>query len=194
MLRLMTLLSILYLLPSLAFAHADASGLSGGFASGFMHPILGWDHVAAMVAVGLWGVFLGRPAIWVLPIAFPLIMAVGGVLGLAGVAIPSVETGIAASALVLGLLVLLGVRLPLVVAIVIVSFFAIFHGHAHGTELPDSANPLAYSLGFIIATGLLHLAGILFGELKRWPWGDMAVRSGGAVIALAGIGFLTGML
>lgn len=177
-----------------AFAHADAAGVTGGFVSGFTHPLFGWDHVAAMVAVGLWGVFLGRPAIWILPVVFPLVMAIGGVLGLLNVPVPAIETGIAASSIVLGLLIALAIKAPLWVAAVIVGAFAIFHGHAHGTELPGSANPLAYSVGFVISTGLLHLAGIAFGELARLPYGKIAVRVGGGLIALAGVGFLTGTL
>jgi urease accessory protein len=189
-----TALLLVVITTTVAFAHSDAAGMSGGFTSGFTHPLFGWDHVAAMVAVGLWGAFLGRPAIWILPVVFPLVMAFGGALGVAGVPLPAVETGIAASALVLGLMVVLAVRPPLWVAAVLVGAFAIFHGHAHGTELPEAASPLTYSLGFVIATGLLHLTGIAFGELSRWPWGSTAVRAGGAVIALAGVGFLTGML
>ncbi|WP_078117937.1 HupE/UreJ family protein [Thiosocius teredinicola] len=176
-----------------AVAH-EGAGVVGGFASGFMHPILGWDHVAAMVAVGLWGAFLGRPAIWVLPVVFPLVMAFGGVLGVAGIDLPAVETGIATSAIVLGVMVALAARPPLWVAAIVVGVFAIFHGHAHGTELPDAANPLAFSLGFVIATGLLHLSGIAFGLLAHWPAGRMAVRAGGGAIALAGVGFLTGVV
>ena len=176
-----------------AAAHTGSDGL-GGFASGFMHPILGWDHVIAMVAVGLWGAFLGKPAIWVLPIVFPLVMAFGGALGVAGVPIPSVETGIALSAIVLGGMVAFAARPPLWVAAVIVGAFAIFHGHAHGTELPESANPLAYSVGFVVATGLLHLAGIAFGLVVRWPAGKVAVRASGAAIATAGVAFLTGLV
>lgn len=172
----------------------ETTGLAGGFYSGFLHPILGWDHVIAMVAVGLWGAFLGNPAIWILPVVFPLVMAFGGALGVAGVPIPAVETGIASSAVVLGLMVALAVRPPLWVAAVIVGAFAIFHGHAHGTELPEAANPLAYSLGFVLATGMLHVGGIAFGLLVRWPAGRWAVRAGGAVIALAGVGFLTGVV
>ena len=121
-----------------AFAH-EGAGLAGGFASGFMHPILGWDHVAAMVAVGLWGAFLGRPAIFVLPIVFPMVMAIGGALGVAGVPIPAVETGIAASAVVLGAMVAIAARPSIWVAAVIVGAFAVFHGHAHGTELPHES-------------------------------------------------------
>jgi len=183
------LLCLLSLSP--AFAHSDAASLQGGFMSGFMHPISGLDHVIAMVAVGLWGAFLGKPAIWLLPVVFPLVMAFGGALGVAGVPIPYIETGIALSGVVLGLVVLFAVRPPIWVAAIIVGAFAIFHGHAHGTELPNAASPLVYSIGFVIGTGLLHLAGIAIGELKRLPWGDMVVRGGGAVIALLGVGFLT---
>lgn len=182
---------LLILFTGSASAHTG-SGLGDGFISGFMHPILGWDHVVAMVAVGLWGAFLGRTAIWVLPVVFPLVMAFGGALGVMGVPIPAVETGIAASAVVLGAMVAFAVRPPIWVAAVVVGAFAIFHGHAHGTELPDAASPLTYSLGFVIATGLLHVGGIAFGLLVRWPAGKVAVQAGGGLIALAGVGFLTG--
>jgi len=184
-----TPLLVLVLMSSTVSAH-EGGGIVGGFASGFLHPLLGWDHVAAMVAVGLWGAFLGSPAIWILPVVFPLVMAFGGALGVLGIPIPAVETGIAASAVVLGLMVAVAARPPLWVAALIVGVFAVFHGHAHGTELPDAANPLAYSLGFVLATGLLHLAGIAFGLLVRWPAGRVAVRAGGGLIALAGVGFL----
>ncbi|MEJ2308343.1 MAG: HupE/UreJ family protein [Gammaproteobacteria bacterium] len=175
-----------------AFAHTS-EGLAGGFVSGLMHPVLGPDHVIAMVAVGLWGAFLGKPAIWLLPIVFPMVMAFGGALGVAGVPIPAVETGIAVSAIVLGAMVAFAVRPPIWIAAVIVGAFAIFHGHAHGTELPNAANALAYSLGFVIATGLLHLCGIAFGALAHWPAGSLAVRAGGGLIALGGFAFLFGL-
>lgn len=182
----------------LAFAGAasahEGAGVTGGFMSGFMHPILGWDHVVAMVAVGLWGAFLGRPAIGILPVVFPLVMALGGALGVMGVPLPAVETGIAASALVLGALVAFAARPPIWIAAVFVGAFAIFHGHAHGTELPDAAHPLAFSIGFVIATGMLHLLGIAFGLLVRWPAGKIAVQAGGGIIALVGVGFLTGVV
>lgn len=176
-----------------AFAH-EQGDIAGGFTSGFLHPLGGGDHVVAMVAVGLWGAFLGLPALWLLPIVFPLVMAFGGALGVAGVALPAVEVGIALSAIVLGGVVAFAVRAPIAVAAVIVGVFAIFHGHAHGTELPHAAAPLAYSLGFVVATGLLHLVGIGFGLAVRWPAGRVAVRAGGAVIAVAGVVFLTGAL
>ena len=155
-----------------------------------MHPVSGPDHVLAMVAVGLWGAVLGAPAIWVLPVAFPLVMAVGGVLGLLGVPLPGVEVGIAISAVVLGAMVLAEARPPLALAAVVVAFFAIFHGHAHGTELPAGTSALLYSLGFVVATGLLHAAGIALGALHRWPAGRLLVRAAGGGVGLAGLFFL----
>jgi urease accessory protein len=190
--RLLIILVGLFL-ASPAMAH-QAAGLVGGFSSGLMHPVLGLDHVIAMVAVGLWGAFLGRPAIWILPIVFPMVMAFGGAMGVIGIPIPSVETGIAVSAIVLGAMVALALRPPIWVAAVIVGAFAIFHGHAHGTELPDAASPLAFSLGFVIATGFLHLCGIAFGILVRWPAGQVAVRAGGGLIAAGGVAFLSGVV
>lgn len=177
------------LAPALVLAHTG-EGAVGGFISGLMHPVFGPDHVIAMVAVGLWGAFLGMPALWILPVVFPMVMAMGGVLGIYGVPIPAVEIGIATSAIVLGGSVALAARPPLWVAAIVVGIFAIFHGHAHGAELPDAANPLAYSMGFVLSTGLLHLSGIAFGLLVRWPAGRIAVRSGGLLISLLGCLFL----
>jgi urease accessory protein len=173
---------------STALAHTGS--VSGGFAGGLSHPLFGPDHVAAMVAVGLWGAFLGAPAIYILPVVFPLVMALGGVLGILGVPLPGVEIGIAVSAAVLGMVVALAARPPLWVAGLIVGAFAVVHGHAHGTELPPGADALAYSAGFVIGTGCLHLCGIAFGLLARWPVGRVAVRTAGGVIAIAGLMFL----
>ena len=182
-----------FFLPEMALAHTG-EGVAGGLMSGFLHPIAGPDHVTAMVAVGILGAFLGRPAIWVLPVVFPLVMAFGGILGLVGVPIPYIEVGIAASSIVLGLMILFALKPPLWIAAIIVAAFAIFHGHAHGTELPNAANALAYSVGFVVSTGLLHLAGIGIGELIRWPAGQIIARAIGGLIAIAGVGFLTGWL
>jgi urease accessory protein len=168
----------------------DASAIGVGFTAGFAHPFGGLDHVVAMVAVGLWGAFLGQPAVWLLPVVFPLVMAFGGALGVAGVPIPSVEIGIALSAVVLGLMVAGAQRPPLWIAALIVGAFAIFHGHAHGTELPRQVSALDYSAGFVIATGLLHLAGIALSLLKTWPLGEWMVRAGGVAITVAGLVFL----
>ena len=173
-------------------AHSG-EGYGGGFVAGFTHPILGWDHVAAMVAVGLWGAFLGPPAIWVLPVVFPLVMALGAVAGILGLPVPGVETGIALSAVVLGLMIVFALKPAIWVAAVIVGAFAVFHGYAHGTELPATVNAFAYAVGFVISTGLLHLIGIAFGLLVKWPAGRVAVRGAGGLISLAGVAFLTGM-
>jgi urease accessory protein len=179
------------LAPEAALAHTG-EGVVGGFLSGFTHPIFGFDHVVAMVAVGLWGAFLGQPAIWLLPVVFPVVMAFGGLAGVLGVPIPGVEAGIALSALALGAMVALALRPPLWIAAILVGVFAIFHGHAHGTELPEAVSPLAYGVGFVIATGLLHLSGIALGLLARWPAGLRAVRVGGGLIACVGLFFLVG--
>ena len=189
-------LRILAALP-LALVAAQASahtgeGINSGFASGFWHPILGWDHVVAMVAVGMWGAFLGSPTIWVLPVVFPLVMAFGAALGIIGVPLPMVETGIALSGVVLGLLVAFAVRAPIWVAAVIVALFAIFHGHAHGAELPEAFGAYGYSVGFVVGTGLLHLAGIGIGFLTRTKAGTMVVRAAGGAVALVGAAFLFG--
>jgi urease accessory protein len=172
-----------------ALAHSE-NGVAIDFWGGFTHPIFGLDHVIAMVAVGLWGAFLGMPAIWLLPVVFPLVMAVGGALGVAGVPLPGVETGIALSAIALGMMVALAARPPLWVAALLVGAFAIFHGHAHGAELPIGADAVAFSMGFVMATGMLHLAGIAFGGLSHWPAGRIAVRAAGGVIALIGFAYL----
>ena len=187
------LLLLLLVLPSTASAHSESGGI-GGFISGFKHPLTGLDHVVAMVGVGLWGAFLGGRAMWTLPVVFPMVMAFGGAAGVLGIPLPGVETGIALSGIVLGLMVCLAAKPPLWVAAAIVGIFAIFHGHAHGTELPSAANPMTYAVGFVISTGLLHLAGIAFGLLVKWPWGRFAVRTGGVVIALVGFGFLFNLI
>ncbi|HHI77134.1 MAG TPA: HupE/UreJ family protein [Gammaproteobacteria bacterium] len=186
--------ALLLLAWQAAEAHVGGNSLAGGFSAGLMHPVLGLDHVVAMVAVGLWGAFLGQPAIWVLPVVFPLVMTVGGVLGILGVPLPATETGIALSAIVLGLMVAFAVRPPLALAALMVGFFAIFHGYAHGAELPASASPLTFSLGFVVSTGLLHLAGIALGLLTRWHAGRRLVQAGGGVIAAIGVAFLVGVL
>lgn len=187
------IISITTLLGASASAHTG-DGVAGGFFSGFLHPVLGWDHVAAMVAVGLWGAFLRAPAIWILPVVFPLVMALGGAAGVIGVPLAGVEAGIAISSIVLGGMVAFAVRPPLWIAAILVAAFAIFHGYAHGTELPAAANAGSFATGFVLATGILHLLGIGFGFLTDIRGGALVVRGAGAIIALAGIGFLTGIL
>jgi urease accessory protein len=188
-LQLVALLFLVLCYAQAAEAHVN-KGEGVSFLSGFKHPISGLDHVVAMIAVGLWGAQLGAPAIWILPVAFPLVMAFGGMLGLLGVPMPGTEFGIAASAIMLGAAVMLKVRPPLAVAALLVGFFAIFHGYAHGSELPPGENGLLYSLGFVIATGCLHAVGITIGLVNRGTWGQRAVRFAGAAIALTGVVFL----
>ena len=172
-----------------ALAH-QRGGEAAGFLAGLAHPVSGWDHILAMIAVGLWGAQLGPPAVWLLPVTFPMVMALGGTLGLLGVKIPGIEIGIALSAIGLGAAVLFEARPKLALAAALVGFFAIFHGHAHGTELPPGANGLLYSIGFVIATGTLHATGIGIGLVHRWPAGKVALRAAGAVVTLAGVFFL----
>jgi urease accessory protein len=174
-----------------ALAHIVDGSAADGFLGGFAHPLFGLDHVVAMIAVGLWGAFLGPPAIWLLPIAFPLVMAFGGAIAILGVPVPGVEIGIAISAIVLGGMIALAARPPLIGAALIVAAFAIFHGHAHGAELPPGTDAVAFSVGFVMATGLLHLTGIAFGLLTRWPAGRIGVRVAGLAIALVGAVFLS---
>lgn len=172
-----------------AVAHSG-TGLAGGFTSGFRHPLTGFDHLLAMVSVGLWGAFLGRPLISVLPIVFPAVMVCGAMLGMFGVPLPSVEIGIALSVMVLGGCIALSVNAPVWLASLIVATFAIFHGYAHGNELPSAADPTGYSVGFVLATGSLHVSGIGIGLLNDWPGGLAVTRSLGGLIGVVGAWFL----
>jgi urease accessory protein len=183
------LLAAFLLLTQTAHAHIE-HGEAGGFASGFHHPWSGADHIIAMIAVGLWGAQLGAPAIWLLPVVFPMVMAMGGFMGLVGIPLPGVEIGIALSALLLGAMVCGEIRPKLIVAAILVGAFGLFHGHAHGTELPPGQNGLLYSLGFVIATGTLHAVGITLGFVHRWPAGKLAIRVAGAAISVLGAVFL----
>jgi urease accessory protein len=176
-------------IPLAAHAHTEG-GSAAGLLSGLQHPVSGWDHILAMIAVGLWGAQLGKPAIWVLPVAFPMVMAFGGMMGLLGIPVPAVEIGIALSAIVLGGMVLLEAKPPIGVATAIVGIFAIFHGHAHGTELPDGSSGLLYSIGFVAATGTLHGIGIAIGIVHKWKQGQVFLRVCGTFVALGGGWFL----
>jgi urease accessory protein len=171
-------------MPSVAWAHAGAGAVSS-FWSGVSHPFSGLDHLLAMVAVGIWAVQGGGRRIWAMPVAFVLLMLVGGLAGLAGLPLPQVEYGISASLLLLGLLIFSACRLDVLVSAVIVGFFAIFHGHAHGAEIPLASGVLTYSAGFALATAMLHCLGIAGTLLVR---GQLA-RLAGIIIALSGVYF-----
>jgi urease accessory protein len=165
------------------------TGLAGGFVSGFKHPLTGLDHLLAMISVGLWGAFLGRPLIHALPVIFPAVMVGGAVLGMLNVAMPPVEVGIALSVLMLGGCIAFSVKAPIWAASLIVATFAVFHGYAHGKELPSAADPIGYSVGFVLATGLLHVLGIGLGFLKDRTGGVIAIRGLGALIGASGVWF-----
>ncbi|WP_249138263.1 HupE/UreJ family protein [Phenylobacterium montanum] len=178
---------------SLAASPAEAhtgTGLAGGFVSGFLHPLSGLDHLLAMVSVGLWGAILGRPLLVALPVIFPAMMAAGAALGMLNTPMPPVELGIAVSVLVLGAVIAFGARAPVWLACILVGGFALFHGYAHGRELPSAADPVGYSTGFVLCTGLLHVAGIGLGALNDRRDGAIMVRGLGGGIALAGMVFL----
>jgi urease accessory protein len=184
------LLFVLVLLfPAHAFAHVER-GKATGFITGLQHPWSGLDHVLAMIAVGLWGAQLGNPAMWLLPVTFPMVMSLGAMMGLLGIPLPGIEIGIALSAILLGVMVVGEIRPKLIIAAMLVGFFAIFHGYAHGSELPTGQSGMLYSMGFVIATGCLHAIGIALGLIHRWPVGKLALRGAGAFIAVTGITFL----
>ena len=183
-----------FLLSAPAWAHTLGAG-GAGLAAGFGHPLGGLDHLLAMVAVGLWAVQVGGRALWMVPLTFMATMVVGGLLGLEGVALPGVELGIVASLIVLGSLVAFAVKPGIWFGIATVGLFAVFHGHAHGAEMPEAASPLLSALGFVGATGLLHASGIALAWLSSRPrvwamasaWG---VRSAGGAVAVSGVLFL----
>lgn len=173
-----------------ALAHEEAS-VAGGFPAGFAHPFFGGDHLLAMVAVGIWGGILGRPLLIVLPTVFPIVMALGGLYAMTGGTLPLVEMGIALSVLVLGGLIFGQKPLPIPIAVAIVVSFAIFHGYAHGRELPLAAAPVAYSAGFVLATGLLHLSGVGISWLIEMARPRrLLYRVVGGGIAISGLCFL----
>jgi urease accessory protein len=189
--RLKLSLSALFAITAApAFAHTGHDVL--GFSSGFFHPVLGVDHVIAMLAVGLWAALQGRPALYLLPVVFPLVMVFGGILGMNGIDLPYVEPMIALSGVVLGLMVALYAKPALWVSALMVGVFAVFHGHAHGAELPAASSPFGYAAGFVIATALLHLSGIGIGRFVGAKGGEYVTRAAGVLIALTGAAFLVG--
>jgi urease accessory protein len=185
------LLAAMCLPAAQAFAH-EGGGTLGGFASGFTHPLYGLDHMLAMLAVGIWGAQIGGRSVWTMPVAFPLIMAVGGFFGAMGVPFPFVELGIVLSVIGLGLAVAFALKPKEWIGVVAVGFFALFHGHAHGTELPAAADAVSYGVGFVVSTGLIHLAGIGIGFLANKGFHGKLTRAAGAAISLMGIYILVG--
>jgi urease accessory protein len=175
--------------PAMIFFHSYGGG---GILSGFLHPLLGLDHLLAMLAVGILSAQIGGRALWSVPATFVGTMAVGALLGIAGVALPFVEYGITFSVLILGIAIFFGDSIPEGAALIVVAIFALFHGNAHGTEIPAITNTIgllvAYILGFLIATAGLHVVGALLGILVgRLDRGQMLMRLGGLVIAFLGV-------
>ena len=175
-----------------ALAHTGIGAHGNGFAAGFLHPLMGLDHMLAMLGIGLWAAQLGRRAMWMVPTAFVAVMVAGAGLALSGAALPMVEFGIAGSVLVIGTLVALGARMPVALAMGLAGAFALFHGHAHGTELPGFADPAAYGAGFVAATALLHGAGLALAYVVRRYATKLPLRMAGAAMAAIGGGLLIG--
>ncbi|MEL0630166.1 HupE/UreJ family protein [Psychromonas aquatilis] len=179
-------IAILLAFPSLVFAH-EIDG-AGGFTSGFSHPVLGFDHLLAMLSVGILSAQMGGKAIWKVPATFVVVMLFGGVLGMKGIDFISVELGIVFSVLALGIAIAANKQLPAFVAMIFVGFFAIFHGHAHGTEMPYLAEPMLYALGFVVGTAVIHIAGVVIGStLVKFKGGQQLLRLLGA--GISGVGF-----
>lgn len=185
MIRLLLVLS-LFLIPDIASAH-PIKGQAIGFWTGFFHPLTGIDHVLAMLGVGMWGAEIGGTALWALPVAFPLVMSLGGVAGILHLPMLPVEPGIDFSVIMMGLVIATNFRPKLGWAVAIVSIFAVFHGYAHGSELPDQVSALTFCIGFVLATGLLHLIGIGIGEITKLSRGMIVLRISGAGITCAGV-------
>lgn len=171
-------------------AAAHIVGQAAGFSSGFEHPLTGLDHFLAMLAVGIWGAQMGGQSVWTLPVTFPLIMTLGGVAGMMGLPMPSVELGIAVSIIALGVAIAAAWRPVEGVALLLIAVFALFHGYAHGAELPRAADPANYAVGFVVATGLIHVLGIAIGLLLTKPLSGTLARALGGATALAGVWFL----
>ncbi|RVD57909.1 HupE/UreJ family protein [Mesorhizobium sp. M2D.F.Ca.ET.185.01.1.1] len=188
-----TLAAILLLAAAMpAYAHVGV-GTTSSFAAGFAHPLSGLDHMAVMLAVGLWAAMKGGRAVWAWPLAFLGVMLVGGGLGMLHMPLPFVEPGILASVVALGLLVALAIDLPVSAGVAIIGLLALFHGHAHGTEVPENAGGLDYMAGFAAATVLLHAIGIAAGLGLGLRYRSLA-RAAGAACAAVGIGLAFGVL
>ena len=182
------LLALLSALP--ASAHV-MDGPLGGFGSGFGHPLAGFDHLLAMLAVGLWGAQMGGRSVWTLPATFPMIMCVGGIIGMTGV-LPDqpIEYGIAVSVIVLGGAIAAAWRAPEWAALVLIAAFALMHGYPHGVLAPRASDPAAFTVGFVVSTGVIHVIGIAIGAALKPIGGGRLVQALGAAIALAGVWFL----
>ena len=183
------------IIPSTVYAHEGGNLPLGGFLSGLIHPVLGYDHLLAMLSVGILSAQIGGRAIWTVPATFVIVMGFGGVLGLVDIGITITELGIALSLVILGAVIASERRLPITLAMIGVGFFAIFHGYAHGTEMPQTAQPVAYAFGFLTGTALIHITGVLIGDIsKRFQLGPQVLRVGGGLISIVGLLFVFGFI
>jgi len=186
---------LLSLLPLTAYAHEGGNVPIGGYLAGLIHPVLGYDHLLAMLSVGILSAQIGGRAIWSVPATFVSVMAVGGGLGLVDIGLTSSELGIAASLVLLGLIIAAERRLPILLAMAGVGVFAIFHGYAHGSEMPTTAQPVIYALGFLTGTALIHIAGVIIGDIARhYESGKVALRVLGGLISVIGLLFISSLL
>lgn len=186
---------VLATIPSVAYAHDGSNMPFGGFLSGLIHPVLGYDHLLAMLSVGILSAQIGGRAIWTVPATFIGVMGIGGALGLMDIGLTTTEAGIAASLIVLGMIIAADRKLPTLLMMAGVGFFAIFHGYAHGSEMPTVAEPVLYALGFMTGTALIHIAGVVIGNISmHYERGPLVLRVGGGLIAFVGILFITGIL
>lgn len=194
-LSVLSMVGIFLLLPTAAYAHGEEALQYGSFLGGLMHPVLGPDHLLAMISVGIVSAQIGGRAIWTVPATFVLVMAVGGVLGMIGITLSFIELGIAMSVLVLGIVIAADKRLPILLAMLAVAVFAIFHGYAHGAEMPVAARPMLYGLGFMTGTAAIHLLGVGIGELSRQyeQKSKPVLRLTGSAIAVVGLLFIVGV-
>jgi urease accessory protein len=183
------------IIPGAAYAHDGTNLALGGFLSGMVHPVLGYDHLLAMLSVGILSAQIGGRAIWTVPTTFVSVMAMGGFLGLIDIGLTATELGIAVSLVLLGSVIAAERRISTLVAMIGVGFFAIFHGYAHGSEMPETAEPFLYALGFLLGTALIHIAGVVIGDISRhYERGKIVLRVGGALIAMIGVLFVFGIL
>ena len=190
------LAGMLVIFPTLALAHVGV-GATSGMGAGFAHPLTGLDHILAMAGVGMIAAYMGGRALWLLPLSFVAMMAVGGLLGVGGMPLPYFEVGIATSVIAFGALIAARLSMPLMATMAVVAFFAIFHGHAHGTEMPATAAGLTYGIGFMLATALLHAAGIAVGigmERMLQATGGRLLRVAGGAMSVVGVIFLVGAI
>ena len=185
---------LLSAIPSVAYAHDGTNLPLGGFLSGLVHPVLGYDHLLAMLSVGILSAQIGGRAIWTVPATFVSVMALGGLLGWIDIGLNATELGIAISLVILGSVIAAERSISTRIAMIGVGFFAIFHGYAHGAEMPETAQPFLYAFGFLVGTALIHIAGVVIGDIARhYERGKIILRIGGGLIAIIGLLFVFGI-